>query len=179
MSRQQDYTSENLGLIKLVTFSCGLHNAKLQCRPQNEFFVFAGEFLRKSFCCVPRHSDCMFPTCDLTTSIISPWSVDSGIKGCLWKAAVSVWEHSGWPWHVMTVCHLQRLAGITVIRVLQALHTTSPLPWTAGKHVLKTCLSPCYESYHGALWLRVKKICLRGQSCQGVSEVFTWSYAKL
>lgn len=64
------------------------------------------EYFIKFICLVSRHSDCLFPFCDLTTSIISLWSVDSRIKGLLLKkACVSVWEQNGWPWHVMTVCH--------------------------------------------------------------------------
>lgn len=55
----------------------------------------------KFICCVSRHTDCMFPTSNLTTSIISLWSVDLGIKSCLWKTRVSVWEQNGWTWHIM------------------------------------------------------------------------------
>lgn len=105
---------------------------------KKKFIMFVGEFWRKFIGCVSRHIDCTFPTCDLTTSIISLWPVDSGIKGCLWKASVSVWEQNGWPWHVMTVCHLWRLAQIIVTRALR--RTTLLFPWNVGKHVLKSCI---------------------------------------
>lgn len=68
---------------------------------QKSFFIFTGELWRKFICCVSRHTGCTFPTCNLTTSIISLWSVDLGIKSCLWKACVSVWEQNGWTWHIM------------------------------------------------------------------------------
>lgn len=113
--------------------------------------MFVGEFWRKFIGCVSRHIDCTFPTCDLTTSIISLWPVDSGIKGCLWKARVSVWEQNGWPWHVMTECHLWRLAQITVTRALQPHHIAFPV------ECRETCFEELYNmsrtaGHYGAEW---------------------------
>lgn len=139
-----------------------------------------------------RHSDSIFPTCDLTTSIISLWSVDSGIKGCIfWKTYVSVWEQKGWPWHVMTVCHLWYLEQITVTG-----HPATPHCFPAKMHVWlhKACPKMCFNS---SLWRcnTVQWIFeLKGKNtfcflfslfflafagyCRDVSEVFTWIYDK-
>lgn len=140
-----------------------------------------------------RHSDSIFPTCDLTTSIISLWSVDSGIKGCIfWKTYVSVWEQKGWPWHVMTVCHLWYLEQITVTG-----HPATPHCFPAKmhmfgftKHVLKCVLIPRCEGVtqcSGSLSWKEKThfvfcfVCFFlafAGYCRDVSEVFTWIYDK-
>lgn len=104
-------------------------------------------FWKKFTSCVSRHSDSIFPTCDLTTSIISLWSVDSGIKGCIfWKTYVSVWEQKGWPWLVMTVCHLWYLEQITVTG-----HPATPHCFPVKMHIWlhKACPKMCFNS---SLW---------------------------
>ena len=63
----------------------------------------------------------------------------------------------------------------------QGHHTAFFFPRNVRRHVLKSCLIPCYESYHGVFWPRVKKIWRKpvetffAGCCRDVSAVFSWS----
>lgn len=96
-----------------------------------------------SFAVFSRHTYCKFPTCNLTASIISLWSVDLGIKGCLRKACVSVWEQNGWPWHVMTVCHFVAFGTN---------HSERVLNHTALLFHPMACREPCFKEVFDSLF---------------------------